>query len=294
VGAADTDSPLTAATPAAATIAFTSGDTLGGGFSITPTTNGSAGSAINVNLAGVSTAAPAGGHAGDAVVAAVNKALGSAASDYTVSYANNKLSISVNPANTDGLESVAIANGTTANSGPGALTQGTLVESNINIANTDMGSFTLTPTGTGSAITVSLKGLSPTGAGNAGLQAGIQAQLDAAASGDYVVSYDSTSDGTSGNLNIGVTSAGVAAGITGFSVAEPGTGAASQETPVSGGVNIYTSDGTSTGSQNYNVTVGTLGTSGVGTSASSYAMGTQITTSVSGATGTGGILSGAG
>jgi flagellin len=157
-----------------------------------------------------------------------------------------------------------------------------------------MGSFTLTPTGTGSAITVSLKGLSPTGAGNAGLQAGIQAQLDAAASGDYVVSYDSTSDGTSGNLNIGVTSAGVAAGITGFSVAEPGTGAASQETPVSGGVNIYTSDGTSTGSQNYNVTVGTLGTSGVGTSASSSAMGTQITTSVSGATGTGGILSGAG
>jgi flagellin len=159
-----------------------------------------------------------------------------------------------------------------------------------------MGSFTLTPTGTGTntAITVSLTGLSPTGTGSAGLQAGIQAQLDAAAKGDYVVSYDSTSDATAGNLSISVTSAGVAAGVTGFTVAEAAQGAASQETPVTGGVNIYTSDGTTTGSQNYNVTVGTLSDSSVGTSSSSSAMGTSVTASVGGVTGTGGVLAGAG
>ncbi|HEX4038771.1 MAG TPA: flagellin [Acidobacteriaceae bacterium] len=295
-GAGDSSSALTAAAANAGTITFASGDTLGGGFSITPTTNGSAGTAIQVNLAGVSTAAPAGGNAGDAVVAAVNKALGDVSKDYTVTYASNQLSIAVNPANTDGLESVAVANGTTSNSGPGPLTQGTVAESNISTLNTDMGSFTLTPTGTGTntAITVSLTGLSPAGTGSAGLQAGIQAQLDAAAKGDYVVSYDSTSDATAGNLSISVTSAGVAAGVTGFSVAEAAQGAASQETPVTGGVNIYTSDGTTTGSQNYNVTVGTLSDSSVGTSSGSSAMGTSVTASVGGVTGTGGVLAGAG
>jgi len=290
-GADDTDNALAAAAVNPATITFASNETLGGGFSITPTTNGSAGTAIQVSLAGVSTAAPAGGAAGDAVVAAVNKALGTASKDYTVTYASNKLSIAVNPANTDGLDSVAIANGTTTN----ALSQGTVAESNIAILNSDMGSFTLTPTGTSTTpITISLTGLSPTGTGNAGLQAGIQAQLDAAAKGDYAVTYDSTADATAGNLSIAVTSAGVAAGVTGFTVAEAAQAAASQETPVTGGVNIYTSDGTTTGSQNYNVTVGTLSDSSVGTASGSSAMGTDVTASVGGVTGTGGVLAGAG
>ena len=82
--------------------------------------------------------------------------------------------------------------------------------------------------------------------------------------------------------------------MTGFTVAEASQAAASEETPVSGGVNIYTSDGTSTGSQNYNVTVGTLSASGVGTSSSTSNMGSNITASVGGVTGTGGVQSGAG
>jgi flagellin len=278
----DTNSPLTGATPAASTITFASGETLGGGFSITPTVNGSAGNAISVNLAGVSTAAPAGGQAGDAVVAAVNKALGDAAADYNVSYSNNKLSISVNTANTDGVDSVAIANGTTSNSGPGPLSQGTLTTSVVASANSLMGNFTLTPTGSSTTpVSVSLTGVT-----TATLASSLQKDLGS----DYTVAYDSTS----GDLSIGVTSAGVAAGITGFTVAEASQGAASQETPVTGGVNIYTSDGTTTGSQNYNVTVGTLSDASVGTSSGSSAMGTTITATVGGTTGTGGVLAGAG
>ncbi|MGB7133919.1 MAG: flagellin [Acidobacteriaceae bacterium] len=279
----DATTPLAQAALKASTITFTNNDTLGGGFSITPTVNGTAGSAIQVSLAGVVTSTT-----GDAVIAAVNKALGTSASDYSVTYASNKLSIAVNTANTDGLDSLVIANGTTTN----ALSQGTQAESNIATLNTDMGSFTLTPTGTGTntAISVSLTGLSPTGTGNAGLQAGIQALLGS----NYAVSYDSTADATSGNLSIAVTSAGVAAGVTGFTVAEASQAAASQETPVAGGVNIYTSDGTTTGSQNYNVTVGALSDSSVGTSSGSSAMGTGVTASVGGVTGTGGTVAGAG
>ncbi|MGA8111023.1 MAG: flagellin [Acidobacteriaceae bacterium] len=279
----DGTTPLAQAALKASTITFTNNDTLGGGFSITPTVNGTAGSAIQVSLAGVVTSTT-----GDAVIAAVNKALGTSASDYSVTYASNKLSIAVNTANTDGLDSLVIANGTTTN----ALSQGTQAESNIATLNTDMGSFTLTPTGTGTntAISVSLTGLSPTGTGNAGLQAGIQALLGS----NYAVSYDSTADATSGNLSIAVTSAGVAAGVTGFTVAEASQAAASQETPVAGGVNIYTSDGTTTGSQNYNVTVGALSDSSVGTSSGSSAMGTGVTASVGGVTGTGGTVAGAG
>jgi flagellin len=62
-------------------------------------------------------------------------------------------------------------------------------------------------------------------------------------------------------------------------------------------VNVYTSDGTLSGSQNYNVTVGSLTDAGVGTSAaasSASLMGTQVTTTVGGVVGTGGTLSGAG
>ena len=286
----DATTPLAQGALKAGTITFTNNDTLSGGFSITPTVNGTAGSAVQISLAGVTTST-----SGAAVIAAVNKGLGSAAADYTVSYASNKLTIAVNTANTDGLDSFVLANGTTANSGPGALSQGTVVESNIATANSAMGSFTLTPTGSSTTpITISLTGLSPTGAGSANLLTGIQAQLDKAASGDYLATYDSTADGTSGNLSIQVTSAGVAAGVTGFTVAEASQAAASQETPITGGVNIYTSDGTSTGSQNYNVTVGNLSDASVGTSAGRSAMGSQVSTTVSGTTATGGTVAGAG
>jgi flagellin len=62
-----------------------------------------------------------------------------------------------------------------------------------------------------------------------------------------------------------------------------------------GGVNIYTSDGTSNGSQNYSVTVGSLTDGGVGTSAtSSSAQTTNVTVTENGQSGVGGILAGAG
>jgi flagellin len=145
-----------------------------------------------------------------------------------------------------------------------------------------MGSFTLTPTGSSTTpVSVSLTGVTT---------ANLASSLQTALGTDYAVAYNSTS----GNLSIGVSSTGVAAGITGFTVAEASQAAASQETPVTGGVNIYTSDGTSTGSQNYNVTVGSLSDATVGTSAGSSAMGTGVTATVGGATGTGGTLSGAG
>ncbi|HEX4007691.1 MAG TPA: flagellin [Acidobacteriaceae bacterium] len=59
-------------------------------------------------------------------------------------------------------------------------------------------------------------------------------------------------------------------------------GALNQVTPVTGGVNIYTSDGTSAGSYNYGVTVGVLTNSSVGTSASGSAAGTSISATVGG------------
>lgn len=267
----DTTTPLAETAPKAATIAFTSGDTLGGKFTMTSTVNGAAGSGVDVNLAGLNTTA--------AVVSAVNTALGTAAADYTVGYGSGKLSIAVNAQGlTDGVNSISIANG----SGNDALSQGTSTASVINSANTLMGNFAVTPTGSSTTATsVSLTNVAP-----ANLVSSLSTQLGS----NYAVAYNSTS----GALSIGVSSTGVAAGITGFTVAEAAQGAASQETPVSGGVNIYTSDGTSTGSQNYNVTVGNLSDASVGTSASSSAMGTTITATVSGTTGTGGVLSGAG
>ena len=294
--ASDATHALSQATPTAATVAFTNGQAMSGEFTITPTVNGSAATAIHVNLAGYSASQAGFTAAFDAALAgnATTKA-----GDYNVVYTpgsgtTGSLSISANTANTDGLSSVSLVNGD--GNGGSLMTQSTVVESNIATVNTDMGNFTLTPSGTGSTtpITVSLAGLSPTGVGNAGLQAGIQKQLDASANGDYLVSYDSTSDGTSGNLNISVTSAGVAAGVAGFTVAEASEAAASQETPVTGGVNIYTSDGTTAGSQNYNVTVGVLSDESVGTSPTSSAMGDNITATVGNVVGTGGVAAGAG
>ena len=273
MGSDDSGNALTAAALKAATITFAAGDTLSGSFSITPTINGSAasGSGITtVNLAGVSTA-----NSGAAVIAAVNSALGSAASDYTVGYANNKLSIAVVAANTDGVDSVSIANG----SGNNALSQGTSAVSVVSAVNTVMGNFTVTPTtgaGTGSAVNVGLQGVTP-----ATLASSVQTALGA----DYLVSYSALT----GALNIAVSSAGVAAGVTGFTVAEATQAAASQETPINGGVDIYTSDGTTTGSQNYNVTVGALSDASVGTSPTDSAMGEDISATVGNVMGMGGV-----
>ena len=225
------------------------------------------------NLTGLNTTAEA--------VAAVNTALGAAATDYTVGYANGKLSIAVNAqGNTDGVNSIAIANGT----GNNALSQGTSAVSVVAAANTLMGNFTVTPTtgaGAGTPVNVNLQGVSI---------ANLQSSLQTALGSDYLVSYAS---GT-GNLNISVSSTGVAAGVTGFTVAEASQAAASQETPISGGIDIYTSDGTIAGSQNYNVTVGVLSDASVGTSPSSSAMGDDITATVGNVLGTGGVLAGAG
>jgi flagellin len=263
---------LTQGRSAPATLAVSDGDTLGGQFTITPTINGSAANAINVGLAGVTTAN---------LVSTVNAALGSAASDYTVGYnvqsGVGTLSIAVNATGTAaGVSSVSIANG----SGNSALSEGTVTESGINSANT-LGNFTVTPTGAGSAANVDLDGAT---------SANLQSKVQTALGNDYLAAYNATS----GTLSIGVSSTGAAAGITLFTVAEARQAAASEETPVSGGVNIYTSDGTSTGSQNYNVTVGTLSASGVGTSSSTSNMGGNITATVGGVTGTGGVQSGAG
>jgi flagellin len=289
--ASDATTPLSQATPAAATVAFTNGDALSGEFTITPVINGSASQAVSVNLAGY-TASQAG------FTAAFDAALGTKATDYNVVYtpgsgATGTLSISANTANLDGLSSVSLASGD--GNGGSLMTQGTVAETNIATANTAMGNFTLTPTGSSTTpITINLKGLSPAGVGSANLLAGVQAQLNAAAAGEYAVSYDSSSDATSGNLSISLTSAGVAAGLTGFTAAEASQAAASQETPITGGVDIYTSDGTTGGSQNYNVTVGVLSDASVGTSPFDSDMGDDITATVGNVVGTGGVAGGAG
>jgi flagellin len=289
--AGDTTNTLSQATPTAATVAFTNGDALSREFTITPVINGSASQPVSVNLAGY-TASQAG------FTAAFDAALGTKASDYNVVYtpgsgATGTLSISANTANPDGLSSVSLVSGD--GNGSSLMTQGTVAETNVATANTTMGNFTLTPTGSSvTTITINLKVLSPTGVGSANLLAGVQAQLNAAAAGEYVVSYDSSSDATSGDLSISLTSAGVVAGLTGFTAAEASQAAASQETPITGGVDIYTSDGTTAGSQNYNVTVGVLSDASVGTSPSDSDMGDDITATVGNVMGTGGVAAGAG
>jgi flagellin len=68
---------------------------------------------------------------------------------------------------------------------------------------------------------------------------------------------------------------------------------AAESTQVTGGMSIYTSDGTSNGSQNYNVTVGALSDTSVGTSASTSSAGSAVSVTVGGITGTGGTTAGA-
>jgi len=282
-------STATETTPTAGSIQFADGEQLSGKFTITPTISGVAASGAGittVNLNGINTSQ---------LVSTVNAALGASASDYTVAYNVSQgvgtLSIGVNATGlAANYDSVAIANGTNTN----AMGESGVAITNVNSANTVMGNFTVTPTtgaGAGSAVNVNLNGVS-----NANLLSTVQAALGT----DYTVAYNTTAANQAaglGNLSISVSSAGAAAGITSFTVAEASSQAASQETPVAGGVNVYTSDGTSAGSQNYNVTVGSLTDASVGTSAaasSTSLLGTQVTTTVGGVTGTGGVLSGAG
>jgi flagellin len=279
-----TSGALTENTPNAASIQFADGEQLSGQFTITPTISGVAatGSGITtVNLNGVNTAN---------LVSTVNAALGSSKNDYNVAYNVSNgvgtLSIGVNATGlAANYDSVAIANGASTN----AMGESGVAITNINSANTVMGNFTVTPTtasGAGTAVNVNLQGVS-----NANLLSTVQAALGS----NYTVAYNTTANSPNlGNLSIYVSSAGAAAGITSFTVAEASSQAASQETAVTGGVNVYTSDGTNAGSQNYNVTVGSLSVASVGTSSSSAAMGTSVTATVGGTVGTGGALAGAG
>jgi flagellin len=282
-------STATETTPTSGSIAFTDGEQLSGQFTITPTVSGAAGSAVTVNLNGQT--------ASSALVATVNAALNAAtpnsSADYSVAYnvSNGVGTLSIGPSAAGlaaNVDSVSIANGTSTN----AMGESGVAVTNINSANTVMGNFTVTPTtaaGAGVAKNVDLDGVS-----NANLLSTVQAALGS----NYTVAYDTTkTDANVGNLSISVSSTGAAAGITSFTVAEANSQAASQETPVAGGVSVYTSDGTLAGSQNYNVTVGSLTDASVGTSAaasSTSLMGTQVTTNVDGVVGTGGVVAGAG
>jgi flagellin len=275
--------------PTAASIQFTDGEQLSGQFTITPTVSGVASnSPITVSL---------NGHSTSDLVATVNAALNAnspgSASNYDVAYnvSNGVGTLSI-AANATGLaanvDSVAIANGTSTN----AMGYSGVAMTNINPANTVMGNFTLTPTtasGPGSAINVNLQGVT-----NANLLSAVQHALNGSTGvGNYTVAYDTTANSpTLGNLSISVSSAGAAAGITGFTVAEAASQAASQEAAAPGGVSIYTSDGTSTGSKNYNVTVGALSNASVGTSSASSVLGSQYSVTVAGVTGTGGVSAG--
>jgi flagellin len=276
-------STATEKSPTAASIQFTDGEQLSGQFSITPTVSGVAASPITVNL---------NGHSTSDLVATVSAALNAnspgSASNYNVAYnvSNGVGTLSI-AANATGLaanvDSVAIANGTSTN----AMGYSGVAMTSINPANTVMGNFTVTPTtasGSGSAVNVNLQGVT-----NANLLSTVQTALGSS----YTVAYDTTANSpTLGRLSISVSSAGAAAGITGFTVAEASSQAASQETAAAGGVSIYTSDGTSTGSKNYNVTVGQLSNASVGTSSSSSVLGSQFTVTVGGVTGTGGVAAG--
>jgi flagellin len=273
----------------AASIAVADGDTLQGTLTIDQTFGSTAQTPVLVNLTGaavdgVTGAGTSTANSGAALISAVNAALGSNAAYYNVTYGvetgTGTLSIAVNAAGqAANVSSISIANGTTNST---ELSQTQTTASAITAGSSVLGNFTVTPTGSSTqAINVDLSNTPTTG-----LAAALQSQLGT----NYLVGYNATS----GALNIGVSATGAAAGITGFTVAEASAQSASVVTAPSGGVNIYTSDGTSTGSQNYNVTVGTLSDATVGTSAVSSALGTAVSVTVSGTAGTGGITAGGG
>jgi flagellin len=282
-------STATEKTPTAASIAFTDGEQLSGEFTITPTISAVASnSPVVVNLNGVNTS-----NLVTTVNAALNAASPGSASDYNLAYNVSSgvgtLTIGVNATGlAANVDSVAIANGNTPAT---AMGESGVAVTNINLANTVMGNFTVTPTtsaGAGSAVNVDLQGVT-----TANMQSTIQQDLGP----DYTVAYNTTAATQAlglGNLSIYVSSVGAATGITSFTVAEAATQAASQETPIEGGIDVYTGDGTTNGSQNYNVTVGALSGAGVGTSPLDSVMGVGITATVGNIVGTGGVQAGAG
>jgi len=269
----------------AGSISFTNGDILGGQFSITPTVAGTASASDlkTIDLNGVTTAN---------LQSSVISQLGSLSSDYNVSYnaTSGDLTISVSATGlAANFDAVSVVNG----SGNNALSQSQAVVSSLASTSTVLGDFTLTPStssGAGTAIAVDLSKTQASQTTNGTTSSPLATAVQSALGDNYLVSYDATA----GALSISVSSTGVAAGVTGFTVAEASQAAASQLTAVSGGVNIYTSDGTSTGSKNYNVTVGQLSDTSVGASDGSSGLGLQVTTSVGGVNGTGGTLSGGG
>jgi flagellin len=276
-------STATEKSPTTASIAFTDGAQLSGQFTITPTVSGVASnSPITVNLNGQT--------ASQSLVATVNAALNAAtpgsSADYSVAYSAGTLTIG--PSATGllaNVDSVAIANGTSTN----AMGESGVAVTNINSANTVMGNFTVTPTTAAGAGTAKKRRPGRS-------QQREPAEHRAGCPGDELHrllrhNQERCDRGQPGHLHL---VHGRAAGITGFTVAEASAQSASVVTAPSGGVNIYTSDGTSTGSQNYNVTVGTLSDATVGTSAVSSALGTAVSVTVSGTAGTGGITAGGG
>ena len=294
---------------ATASIAVNDYDTVGGQFTIGQNIAGVAQTAVTVPLNGTAVAGVGGGGsstefggtspAGQSLIDAVNTALGNNARYYNVGYSVNSstgigtLSIAVNATGiAANVDSVSITNG----SGNNALFQTETANSTIDVGSNVLGNMTLTPAGSSTTpIDIDLSTTS-----TADLVSALQTQLGA----DYLVGYNtapSTGSGSSssasstpvpGTLSIGVSEAGIAAGITGFTLSEATTQGASVLSAPNGGVEIYTSDGTSTGSKNYNVTVGTLSDASVGTSDLSSALGTQITATVGGVTGTGGYAAG--
>jgi flagellin len=154
-------------------------------------------------------------------------------SDYTVSYSNTSgaLSIALNSSNPDGYTT----------------------SSSTSAAFQNVGSTPAVNTST----VVSLAGLTPTN-----LASSLLSQLNSSAN-NYTVSYDQTS----GALSIGISGAGTTAGIASISSSN---NSAMQTVPTGSSssglsdVDIFTSDGTTTGSTSLDVTVGSLSTVSVG------------------------------
>ena len=284
---------ITQAASNTASLTFTSNEMLGGKLTINQTIAGAAQSAITVDLSsGVNT-----DHNAADLVTAITTALGNNAQYYSVSAQtvnqNTTVSMSINQAGINAnVDSISIANGT----GNNALSQSQITEANIT-GSAVMGGFTLTPSGSSTTpIVVNLAGQSTS---NTDLVSALQTALGS----NYVVGMTpvnlpanpapTTPPPLNDNLTIGVSAAGVAAGITGFTIANAATNGVQQLSQSAAGVNIYTSDGTSAGSKNYNVTIGALSQSSVGSSSLNSVQGTQITATVGGVTGTGGTSAGA-
>ncbi len=157
----------------------------------------------------------------------------------------------------------------------------TVTSAAITAGNTLSGTITLTDAGTGSpSATLDMSNYS--GLTNASTEAATLTSLNSALSAAF------------GGSLVSATYAGGVLTFTDSTNNLTVSGTMNQVTPVTGGVNIYTSDGTSTGSKNYGITVGTLTDASVGTSDSGGGAGSAVSVTVAGATGTGGTTAGGG